>query len=63
VVDEIVPEPPGGAHADPAGAAAAVGEAIERHLGEVAALTDEERRERRYRHFRALGHFETTGSA
>ena len=32
VIDEIVPEPPGGAHADPAGSAAAVGEAIERHL-------------------------------
>jgi acetyl-CoA carboxylase carboxyl transferase subunit alpha len=59
VIDEIVPEPPGGAHADPAGAAAAVGEAIERHLGEVADLTPEERRERRYRRFRALGRFET----
>src|SRR5437762_5856735 len=32
VVDEIIPEPPGGAHADPASASAAVGEAIERHL-------------------------------
>jgi acetyl-CoA carboxylase carboxyl transferase subunit alpha len=59
VIDEIVPEPPGGAHADPAGAAAAVGEAIERHLGEVADLTPEERRERRYRRFRTLGRFET----
>jgi acetyl-CoA carboxylase carboxyl transferase subunit alpha len=62
VIDEIVPEPPGGAHADPAGAAAALGEAIERHLTQVAELTAEERRERRYRHFRALGQFETVGS-
>ena len=62
VIDEIVPEPPGGAHADPAGAAAALGEAIERHLTEVAELTAEERRERRYRHFRALGQFETAGA-
>jgi acetyl-CoA carboxylase carboxyl transferase subunit alpha len=61
VIDEIVPEPPGGAHADPAGAAAALGEAIDRHLREVAELTAEERRERRYRHFRALGQFETSG--
>jgi acetyl-CoA carboxylase carboxyl transferase subunit alpha len=61
VIDEIVPEPPGGAHADPAGAAAALGEAIERHLEEVADLTAEERRERRYRRFRALGRFETSG--
>jgi acetyl-CoA carboxylase carboxyl transferase subunit alpha len=61
VIDEIVPEPPGGAHADPGGAAAAVGEAVERHLVEVADLTPEERRERRYRRFRALGRFETAG--
>jgi acetyl-CoA carboxylase carboxyl transferase subunit alpha len=59
VIDEVVPEPPGGAHADPAGAAAAVGEAIDRHLKEVLDLTPEERRERRYRKFRALGRFET----
>ena len=59
VIDEIIPEPPGGAHADPAGAAAAVGEAIERHLKEVMDLTPEERRERRYRKFRALGATET----
>jgi acetyl-CoA carboxylase carboxyl transferase subunit alpha len=59
VIDEIVPEPPGGAHADPPGAAAAVGEAVGRHLDEVLDLTPEERRERRYRKFRALGRFET----
>lgn len=58
VLDEIIPEPPGGAHADPAGAAAAVGEAVERHLRDVATLTPEERRERRYRKFRAMGQFE-----
>jgi acetyl-CoA carboxylase carboxyl transferase subunit alpha len=63
VIDEIVPEPPGGAHADPAGSAAAVGEAIDRHLAEVGDLTAEERRERRYRRFRALGRFETVGSS
>jgi acetyl-CoA carboxylase carboxyl transferase subunit alpha len=59
VVDEIVPEPPGGAHADGAGAAAAVGEAVERNLRVVLDLTPEERRERRYRKFRAMGRFET----
>ena len=60
VIDEVVPEPPGGAHADPAGAAAAVGEAIERHLRQVLDLTPEERRERRYRKFRAVGRFESS---
>ena len=63
VVDEIVPEPPGGAHADPEAAAGAVGEAIERHLREVVEWTPEERHERRYRKFRVLGQFETAGGA
>src|SRR5215471_4352702 len=54
VIDEIIPEPPGGAHADPAGAAAAAGEAIERHLRELQRMTPEERREGRYRKFRAM---------
>lgn len=58
VIDEIIPEPPGGAHADPGGATAAVGEAIDRHLREVSDVTPEERRERRYRKFRALGKHE-----
>jgi acetyl-CoA carboxylase carboxyl transferase subunit alpha len=59
VIEEIIPEPPGGAHADPAGAIAAVGEAVERHLREITDLNPEERRERRYRRFRALGTIET----
>lgn len=59
IIEEIVPEPPGGAHADPAAAAAALGEAIERHLREVSDLTPEERSERRYRKFRAMGRFES----
>jgi acetyl-CoA carboxylase carboxyl transferase subunit alpha len=58
LIDEIIPEPPGGAHADPAGAAAAVGEAVERHLNELLNLTPEELREGRYRKFRAMGRFE-----
>jgi acetyl-CoA carboxylase carboxyl transferase subunit alpha len=63
VIDEIIPEPPGGAHADPAGAASAVGEAMERHLREVVDLTSEERRERRYRKFRAMGRHEVAAPA
>jgi acetyl-CoA carboxylase carboxyl transferase subunit alpha len=60
VVDEIIPEPPGGAHADPAGATAAVGEAIERHLRPLLAQPPDERRDGRYRKFRALGRFESS---
>jgi acetyl-CoA carboxylase carboxyl transferase subunit alpha len=60
VVDEIIPEPPGGAHADPPGATAAVGEAIERHLRPLLAEAPDERRDGRYRKFRALGRFESS---
>jgi acetyl-CoA carboxylase carboxyl transferase subunit alpha len=60
VVDEIIPEPPGGAHADPAGATAAVGEAIERHLRPLLSQSPDERRDGRYVKFRALGRFETS---
>ena len=63
VVDEVIPEPPGGAHADADGAAAAVGEAIDRHLTELLALDPEVRRDLRYRKLRALGQFETSGGA
>ena len=35
VADEVIAEPPGGAHADPPSALAAVGEAITRHLNEL----------------------------
>jgi len=35
VIDEIVPEPPGGAHADPETAAAALSDALRRHLGDL----------------------------
>ena len=45
---------------DPAGATAAVGEAIDRHLRPLLAASPEERRESRYRKFRAMGRFETT---
>ncbi|MDQ2869660.1 MAG: acetyl-CoA carboxylase carboxyltransferase subunit alpha [Acidobacteriota bacterium] len=59
VVDEIIPEPPGGAHSDPAAATAAVGEAIERHLRPLLSQSAADRGEARYRKFRALGRFET----
>lgn len=55
VVDEIVPEPVGGAHTDPDGAATIVGDAIEKALAGVERLGAEARIEQRYRRFRALG--------
>lgn len=58
VADEIIPEPPGGAHLDVEGVARALGDAIKRHLRELKRLTPEQLVEDRYRRFRALGEFE-----
>jgi acetyl-CoA carboxylase carboxyl transferase subunit alpha len=55
IVDEIVPEPTGGAHADPHGASRLVDRAIERALKEAAGLEPELRLERRYQKFRGMG--------
>jgi acetyl-CoA carboxylase carboxyl transferase subunit alpha len=55
VVDRVVSEPPGGAHRDHAGAAKAVGDAIEEALGELEGLTREQLAEDRYARFRRLG--------
>jgi len=58
LIDEIVPEPSGGAHADPDGAAIALGAALERHLAELAGMpTDELLRQRADKYLR-MGKFE-----
>lgn len=55
VVDEIVPEPPGGAHREPERAIDAAGRAIERALAEFAPLGRDEIRELRAEKFLAIG--------
>jgi acetyl-CoA carboxylase carboxyl transferase subunit alpha len=55
LIDEIIPEPGGGAHTDPAAAAHAVGQAIDRHLAELAALPTETLLAARYQRYRAFG--------
>jgi len=55
IIDEIVPEPIGGAHADPAAAAAIVDGVLSRLLAELSALDSETRLARRYEKFRAMG--------
>jgi acetyl-CoA carboxylase carboxyl transferase subunit alpha len=57
LVDEIVPEPLGGAHTDPTATAAALKSALLRQLDELLALPGPERLKRRYEKFRAHGHF------
>jgi acetyl-CoA carboxylase carboxyl transferase subunit alpha len=55
VVDEIVPEPLGGAHRDPAQAIRIVRDKILAYLRELKALSAEERIEARYEKFRRIG--------
>jgi len=55
IVDEIVAEPTGGAHQDPAAAARIVDEAIARTLAELSALPVADRLDRRYRRLRQMG--------
>ncbi|MBW4693196.1 MAG: acetyl-CoA carboxylase carboxyltransferase subunit alpha [Lyngbya sp. HA4199-MV5] len=57
VIDEILPEPIGAAHADPLKTTEILKEALLRHLGELDQLTTQQRRESRYQKFRAIGVF------
>jgi acetyl-CoA carboxylase carboxyl transferase subunit alpha len=57
VIDEVVPEPPGGAHRDPAKAAEALGKALRKHLGQLKSLSPEALVGDRYQKFRAMGVF------
>ncbi|MBX3747474.1 MAG: acetyl-CoA carboxylase carboxyltransferase subunit alpha [Verrucomicrobiae bacterium] len=56
LVDEVIPEPAGGAHHDPAAAATALKATLLRHLQELLALPEPERLQRRYQRFRSIGH-------
>jgi len=55
IADEVVPEPAGGAHADPTAAAQALGAALERHLDALGALSLEALREARWEKFESMG--------
>ncbi len=64
VIDEILPEPLGGAHRDADTTARTVREAVLRHLDQVDQMTSEERLERRYLRFRRIGEYlEMNGQA
>jgi len=57
VVDEVIPEPVGGAHADPHRAAELLDSVLSRQLEELIRMDREPRREARYEKFRKLGRF------
>ena len=63
VVDEIVPEPSGGAHNDPAQAAAALKYSLHKHLNDLRGLSADKLLDTRYERYRHLGVYEEAGVA
>lgn len=57
IIDQILPEPTGGAHADPLKAATTLKQALLENLDELRQLTSQERRQLRYDKFRKIGVF------
>ncbi|MFA5096139.1 MAG: acetyl-CoA carboxylase carboxyltransferase subunit alpha [Candidatus Omnitrophota bacterium] len=55
IIDEVIPEPLGGAHRDPQAAARSLKEALLRNLGDLRALDREGLLEARYKKFRGMG--------
>ena len=60
-VDEIVPEPPGGAHTDHDAAARLVDEALQRSLAELKGMSADALIAARYDKFRTMAQFFTEG--
>jgi acetyl-CoA carboxylase carboxyl transferase subunit alpha len=58
LVDEIIPEPLGGAHTDAENTAEKVKARLLKHLEELIQMSIEDRLKGRYEKFRAFGHFE-----
>lgn len=57
IIEEIVPEPLGGAHRDLQGLCKTLGDTLEKHLAELSQLAPEVLLEQRYARFRKLGEF------
>jgi acetyl-CoA carboxylase carboxyl transferase subunit alpha len=55
VIDEIIPEPPGGAHADPEAAAQALGEALRRQVRQLRKIRIEKLLKRREEKYLSMG--------
>ena len=59
VIDEVVPEPLGGVHKDPAKTATALKDAFLRHLGELVELSPDALLKSRYDRYRGIGRYRT----
>ena len=65
VIDEVIPEPMGGAHRDPSAMAERLAKALSAHLGQLAELSGEEilaRRDMKYRKMGSVGEPSQPGS-
>ncbi|WP_221030338.1 acetyl-CoA carboxylase carboxyltransferase subunit alpha [Actomonas aquatica] len=63
IVDEVIPEPFGGAHHDPAQTAQTLGYALQKHLNDLKGLSPEQLLDTRYERFRHMGVYEEAGVA
>jgi acetyl-CoA carboxylase carboxyl transferase subunit alpha len=61
VIDEIIPEAPGGAHRDFELTAQNLAAAIRKHLAELTKLSPRELKDQRYRKYRRMGAFIESG--
>jgi acetyl-CoA carboxylase carboxyl transferase subunit alpha len=59
IVDDIVPEPEGGAHEDPSAAAENLGRVLRHALAQLSTMTPEQLVEDRYQKFRKMASFYT----
>ncbi len=57
LVDEVIPEPPGGAHSDPERTIEALGEAVRRHVEELAKIGSKRLVEPRAKKYMEMGRF------
>lgn len=62
VVDEVIAEPLGGAHNDPAQSAAALKSALQKHLNDLRGLSITKLLDSRYERYRHLGAYEESGA-
>lgn len=58
VIEDIIPEPQGGAHKDVEATSLLLKEALTKHLNELLKMTPDELREDRYNKFRQIGQFQ-----
>jgi acetyl-CoA carboxylase carboxyl transferase subunit alpha len=63
IIDEILPEPVGAAHADPLQATEIVKAALIRTLADLGTMTPQQRKDLRYQKFRSIGVFAEAGLA